>query len=340
MKFSCERCGKRYSTANEPGSGRVYRIPCRCGNTIILCADVAPDAATPPPLPGASRSFGEGSREATRAAPLGYRAFVRAPTVARRLAAAREAVAGALGAAGHAVAAAALGARWRVRWALARLRDEAALRRGEVLLSCGRLPARWPALLGGAGAIAVLAVCVRAWLSVALVPPASAMTVALAPQLDAVAAAPAAVSPAPPAAAAAELGLRLVAGPGPDAGAPVRPAPDAPEAPAAAATSAVSPLAAAEAAVAAAEAAVAAALAAQAAAAPDPATQEPRAGEPSGGAAGMPAEAGAPSEAEVRPEPAVEASPEADPTVVADAEAKRADAGTLASAIGRPGEVR
>jgi hypothetical protein len=57
MKFTCERCHKPYSTADDPVPGRLYRIPCRCGNTIVLQVDpppvVAPRRArtAPPPLP-------------------------------------------------------------------------------------------------------------------------------------------------------------------------------------------------------------------------------------------------------------------------------------------------
>lgn len=61
MKFSCDRCHKRFSTADEPVDGRVYRIPCKCGNTIVLHRDAAaapdetPIAAVSLPRPGTPR---------------------------------------------------------------------------------------------------------------------------------------------------------------------------------------------------------------------------------------------------------------------------------------------
>ena len=67
MKFSCDRCHKKFSTSDEPVPGRVYRIPCKCGNTIVLQLDAAveqvelprssapvrepPRRAAPPPIP-------------------------------------------------------------------------------------------------------------------------------------------------------------------------------------------------------------------------------------------------------------------------------------------------
>jgi hypothetical protein len=57
MKFTCERCHKPYSTADDPVPGRLYRIPCRCGNTIVLQVDPHPAVeprrarTAPPPLP-------------------------------------------------------------------------------------------------------------------------------------------------------------------------------------------------------------------------------------------------------------------------------------------------
>jgi hypothetical protein len=45
LKFTCERCGKKFSSVDEPMPGRVYRIRCRCGNTIEIAAPrVVPDA--------------------------------------------------------------------------------------------------------------------------------------------------------------------------------------------------------------------------------------------------------------------------------------------------------
>ncbi len=60
MRFSCDRCGKRYATADEPVPGRVYKLPCRrCGHAIVVrvpSAVVAPLAAPPLP-PGNPGSF-------------------------------------------------------------------------------------------------------------------------------------------------------------------------------------------------------------------------------------------------------------------------------------------
>jgi hypothetical protein len=60
VKFSCERCGKRYATAEAPAPGRVYKIKCRaCGHLMVVraapevvraaaaVADPAPEPATP-----------------------------------------------------------------------------------------------------------------------------------------------------------------------------------------------------------------------------------------------------------------------------------------------------
>src|SRR6266545_2459931 len=38
VKFTCERCGKRFASVDEPAAGRVYRIRCRCGNVIHISA--------------------------------------------------------------------------------------------------------------------------------------------------------------------------------------------------------------------------------------------------------------------------------------------------------------
>ena len=51
MKFSCERCGKRYATAEAPAPGRVYKIRCKaCGHLIVVKGAAAPSspAATSP----------------------------------------------------------------------------------------------------------------------------------------------------------------------------------------------------------------------------------------------------------------------------------------------------
>ncbi len=54
MKFTCGECGKRFSTTDDPAPGREYRIPCQCGNTIVVQMD-ARAQARPPPLPPAPR---------------------------------------------------------------------------------------------------------------------------------------------------------------------------------------------------------------------------------------------------------------------------------------------
>ena len=62
MKFSCNHCGKQFVTQEEVVAGRVYRVPCRCGNSIELRVDASrcdrgtptpcrPSRAAPPPLP-------------------------------------------------------------------------------------------------------------------------------------------------------------------------------------------------------------------------------------------------------------------------------------------------
>jgi DNA-directed RNA polymerase subunit RPC12/RpoP len=39
VKFSCERCGKKYSTAETPAAGRIHKIDCKdCGHLIIVKA--------------------------------------------------------------------------------------------------------------------------------------------------------------------------------------------------------------------------------------------------------------------------------------------------------------
>jgi len=65
VKFSCERCGKKYATAETPAPGRVYKIKCKaCGHLIVvkasagakqtatteLRASPAVEARTPAPL--------------------------------------------------------------------------------------------------------------------------------------------------------------------------------------------------------------------------------------------------------------------------------------------------
>ncbi|BDG05334.1 AgmX/PglI C-terminal domain-containing protein [Anaeromyxobacter oryzae] len=48
MKFSCERCGKKYATADKPVPGRVYKLKCKaCGHLIVVKGAAATSAATP-----------------------------------------------------------------------------------------------------------------------------------------------------------------------------------------------------------------------------------------------------------------------------------------------------
>ncbi|HEY6004760.1 MAG TPA: zinc-ribbon domain-containing protein, partial [Anaeromyxobacter sp.] len=51
MKFSCERCGKKYATADPPSPGKVYKLKCKaCGHLIVVRA--AASAAAQPDAPG------------------------------------------------------------------------------------------------------------------------------------------------------------------------------------------------------------------------------------------------------------------------------------------------
>jgi DNA-directed RNA polymerase subunit RPC12/RpoP len=36
VRFTCSRCGKRYASTDEPVSGRIYAIGCKCGHTIVV----------------------------------------------------------------------------------------------------------------------------------------------------------------------------------------------------------------------------------------------------------------------------------------------------------------
>ncbi|HEY6001775.1 MAG TPA: hypothetical protein VIV57_02795, partial [Anaeromyxobacter sp.] len=36
MDLSCDRCLARFSTSEEPVPGRTYRVPCQCGNTMVV----------------------------------------------------------------------------------------------------------------------------------------------------------------------------------------------------------------------------------------------------------------------------------------------------------------
>ncbi|HET6414520.1 MAG TPA: hypothetical protein VFG53_20895 [Anaeromyxobacter sp.] len=52
MRFSCERCGKRYATNDVPVPGRIYRLKCKaCGNLILVKGEAestAPDSPSAP----------------------------------------------------------------------------------------------------------------------------------------------------------------------------------------------------------------------------------------------------------------------------------------------------
>lgn len=52
MKFSCDRCHRRFSTRDDLVPGRVYRIGCKCGHLIVL----GPRELAPPPLPAPGRA--------------------------------------------------------------------------------------------------------------------------------------------------------------------------------------------------------------------------------------------------------------------------------------------
>ncbi len=59
MKFTCERCGKKYATAEDPAPGRVYKLKCKsCGHLIVVKGSSAAKQAAPPreapPVPGLS----------------------------------------------------------------------------------------------------------------------------------------------------------------------------------------------------------------------------------------------------------------------------------------------
>jgi hypothetical protein len=56
MKFTCGECGKRFSTTDDPAPGRVYRVSCSCGNTIVIETDARAQASPPPPSPAPRRS--------------------------------------------------------------------------------------------------------------------------------------------------------------------------------------------------------------------------------------------------------------------------------------------
>lgn len=41
MDLSCDRCLARFSTSEEPIPGRTYRVPCQCGNTMVVEIDAS-----------------------------------------------------------------------------------------------------------------------------------------------------------------------------------------------------------------------------------------------------------------------------------------------------------
>ncbi|HET7824012.1 MAG TPA: hypothetical protein VFK90_01710, partial [Anaeromyxobacter sp.] len=100
MKFTCDRCGKRFSSVDEPMPGRVYRIRCRCGNAIqISSPQLMPEAAprrkggAPAREPGADGAtpaippLHAGPRSATPAGDAGAPVRSAAPAAAPRIAA-------------------------------------------------------------------------------------------------------------------------------------------------------------------------------------------------------------------------------------------------------------
>jgi DNA-directed RNA polymerase subunit RPC12/RpoP len=48
VKFSCDRCGKKYATAEAPAPGRVYKLKCKaCGHLIVVKTPAAGAATNP-----------------------------------------------------------------------------------------------------------------------------------------------------------------------------------------------------------------------------------------------------------------------------------------------------
>jgi hypothetical protein len=60
VKFSCERCGKKYATADKPVSGRVYKLKCKaCGHLIVVRPTADGQApATPVPAGAPTQAIG------------------------------------------------------------------------------------------------------------------------------------------------------------------------------------------------------------------------------------------------------------------------------------------
>lgn len=49
MKFTCERCGKKYATAEDPAPGRVYKLKCKaCGHLIVVKASAGAPSSDGP----------------------------------------------------------------------------------------------------------------------------------------------------------------------------------------------------------------------------------------------------------------------------------------------------
>jgi DNA-directed RNA polymerase subunit RPC12/RpoP len=48
MKFVCDRCGKKYATADDPAPGKVYKLKCKaCGHLIVVRAQAGTSTALP-----------------------------------------------------------------------------------------------------------------------------------------------------------------------------------------------------------------------------------------------------------------------------------------------------
>jgi hypothetical protein len=63
VKFTCDRCGKKYATAEDPAPGRVYKLKCKaCGQVIVVRAAAGGPGAPAPTVAKdapASTSIGE-----------------------------------------------------------------------------------------------------------------------------------------------------------------------------------------------------------------------------------------------------------------------------------------
>ncbi len=48
MKFVCDRCGKKYATAEDPSPGKVYKLKCRaCGHLMVVKAQAGTSTTIP-----------------------------------------------------------------------------------------------------------------------------------------------------------------------------------------------------------------------------------------------------------------------------------------------------